>query len=215
MELKGKTLLFLGDSITEGTGVAQAENIYLNRLGRMNGAAQVINCGVGGTTLARNRAEGWRTGAFVVRAQTLPEEAWQADVAFIFGGTNDYGVGDAPFGPEDSCSPFEVNGAVNIIIRTLRGMNPDVTIVLLSPIRRMGEDALHAVTHQPLAGYVELLRKAALRHGVHFCDWFHAGLFDPESPEDRALYIPDGLHPNDAGQGILAEYLNRFVAGIT
>lgn len=214
MDLRGKKLVFLGDSITEGTGVEHEENIYLNRLGRMTGAAQVLNYGIGGTTIARNKAEAWRTGSFVVRAQTWPDEAWNADVTFIFGGTNDYGVGDALFGDEDSCNPFEINGALNILVPTLRGMKADMKIVLLSPIRRMGDGAPNAATNQPLEGYVELLRKAAARQHVYFCDLFHANLFDPECPEQRRMYIPDGLHPNDEGQRILAEKVMQWVSNL-
>ncbi len=212
MNLYGKTLMFLGDSITEGTGVKDEKNIYLNRLGRSAGARRVLNYGIGGTSIARNKAEMWRTGSFVVRAQALPDEAWHADVAFIFGGTNDYGIGDALFGDENSCNPFEINGAVNILIPTLRGMKADVKIVLLSPIRRLGDGVPNRATNQPLEAYAELLRKAAARHHVYFCDLFHEDLFDPECPGQRRRYIPDGLHPNDEGQGVLAEKILQLVA---
>lgn len=211
MELRGKKLLFLGDSITEGTGVTYEENIYLNRIGKLTEARCVLNYGIGGTSIARNKAEDWRTGSFVVRAQTLPNEAWDADVAFIFGGTNDYGIGDAIWGEENGDSPFEINGAINILIPTLRGMNADIEIVILSPIRRMGESALNMATNQPLEAYVDLLRKAAARHNVYFCDLFHADLFDPESPTQREMYIPDGLHPNDEGHRVLADKIMQFV----
>lgn len=214
MELKGKKLLFLGDSITEGTGVNEEKNIYLNRICRMAGAAQALNYGIGGTSIARNKAPGWRTGAFVVRAQTLPEEAWDADVAFIFGGTNDYGIGDGLFGEEDSCNPFEINGALNIIVQSLRGMNEKMRIVIISPVRRQNEEAPNAATGKPLKDYVELLRRAAERLSLPFCDLFHTDLFDPEDEAQRALYIPDGLHPNDDGHQRMAEALLKQITSI-
>lgn len=212
MELRGKNLVFLGDSITEGTGVAVDENIYLNRLQKMTGAASVLNLGIGGTSIARNKAENWRTGSFVVRAQNFPEAVWHADVTFIFGGTNDYGIGDAQFGAGDSSSPFEINGAVNILVRTLRGMKEDMEIILLSPIRRMGENEQNKFTKQTLKEYVVLLRDAAARNNVRFCDLFHAEMFDPEDAEQRRQYIPDGLHPNDNGHRILADTILRLVS---
>ena len=212
MELRGKNLVFLGDSITEGTGVALDENIYLNRLRQMTGAASALNLGIGGTSIARNKDENWRTGSFVVRAQTFPEAVWHADVTFIFGGTNDYGIGDAQFGDEESCSPFEINGAVNILVCTLRAMKADMEIVLLSPLRRMNEVTTNVATNQPLNAYVELLRKAADRNHVHFCDLYHANLFDPECSVQRQRYIPDGLHPNDEGHRLIAEKVAQLVS---
>ena len=51
MELKGKTLLFLGDSITAGSGVSGKEETYWYRLGQKTGAS-CIGYGVGGTRIA-------------------------------------------------------------------------------------------------------------------------------------------------------------------
>ena len=44
MELKGKRVIFLGDSITEGAGVTDIANCrYDNRLKKMCGMAEVYN----------------------------------------------------------------------------------------------------------------------------------------------------------------------------
>ena len=52
MELKGKKIAFLGDSITEGYGASSVEQTYWNILGRETGA-EVFGYGVGGTTIAK------------------------------------------------------------------------------------------------------------------------------------------------------------------
>ena len=52
MELNGKIINFLGDSITEGTGVSDLENRYDNRLKRMCNLKEVHNYGIGGPRLA-------------------------------------------------------------------------------------------------------------------------------------------------------------------
>ena len=51
MELNGKKIAFLGDSITEGAGVACPENIFWNRIARQTGA-QCFGYGIGGTRIA-------------------------------------------------------------------------------------------------------------------------------------------------------------------
>ena len=48
MELKGKKICFLGDSITEGHGVSCKENIYCNILAQKHGFT-ALNYGTGGT----------------------------------------------------------------------------------------------------------------------------------------------------------------------
>ena len=43
MNLQGKIINVLGDSITQGVGVSSVENAYQNVMGRMVGAAEVRN----------------------------------------------------------------------------------------------------------------------------------------------------------------------------
>ena len=53
MELKGKIINFLGDSITEGAGVSNISgNRYDNRLKIMYELKEVYNYGIGGSRLA-------------------------------------------------------------------------------------------------------------------------------------------------------------------
>lgn len=52
MELKNKKVLFLGDSITAGTGVSSPEKCYVSVFGKISGAI-VTNYGIGGTRIAK------------------------------------------------------------------------------------------------------------------------------------------------------------------
>lgn len=202
-------VLFLGDSITEGLCVREAQNIYVNRLEKLLGAEKVMNHGIGGTTLARNTND-YRYRSFVVRSQELPDEAWHADLAFIFGGTNDFWIGNAPFGPENSSNPFEINGALNIIINTLKGMNPSMQIILVTPTPRREQDTPNQTTGSKLDGYVEVILAAAKRHHVPCCDLFRVKEFDPWSYDE----YDDGLHPNDKGHERIANELYKFVCAL-
>lgn len=55
MELEGKIINFLGDSITEGAGVDDPQNIYVARIGRMCGLKVANNYGISGTRIARQQ----------------------------------------------------------------------------------------------------------------------------------------------------------------
>ena len=58
MNLKGIKANFLGDSITEGHGVADTEhNIYWQRLGEACGLAEYRGYGIGGTRIAVQHTE--------------------------------------------------------------------------------------------------------------------------------------------------------------
>ena len=60
MELKGKKIAFLGDSITEGVGASKPEDRFTDVFGRLSGAT-AYNHGISATTAARN---GTRTSFF-------------------------------------------------------------------------------------------------------------------------------------------------------
>ena len=55
MELRNKTVVFLGDSITEGVGTSSPEKSYVSIFQKLSGA-KVINYGISGTRIAKNRS---------------------------------------------------------------------------------------------------------------------------------------------------------------
>lgn len=51
MDLEGKKVLFLGDSITEGVGASSKDTCYVSVFGKISGA-EVKNFGISGTRIA-------------------------------------------------------------------------------------------------------------------------------------------------------------------
>ena len=98
MELKGKKMVFLGDSITQGCGTSSIEHVYWNVIGKRTGA-EVYGYGIGGTRIAPQRIptveRPWTDKYFASRVDSMIPDA---DVVVIFGGTNDFGDGDAALG---------------------------------------------------------------------------------------------------------------------
>ena len=54
MELKGKSIFFLGDSITEGVGASEYDKSYVPVFAELSGA-NVKNYGISGSRIARQR----------------------------------------------------------------------------------------------------------------------------------------------------------------
>ena len=93
MELKNKKFVFLGDSITEGVNTIP----FHQQLKEMTGLRETINCGIGGTRIARQieMNDTPYDNDFNLRVDALDSEA---DGIVVMGGTNDYGHGQAPLG---------------------------------------------------------------------------------------------------------------------
>ena len=114
MDLKGKKIAFLGDSITEGVGVENQNLRYDRRMAEKYGI-EAVNFGISGTRLAHQRKASDKPRfdlCFCGRAYDLPKDS---DIIVVFGGTNDYGHGDAPFGTDTDTTPDTYCGAVHFI----------------------------------------------------------------------------------------------------
>ena len=212
MELKGKKLAFLGDSITEGYGASSVDKTYWSLIGQQTGA-EVFGYGIGGTTIARrqkpldvpgpNKYFGSRAGAMV------PD----ADVIVIFGGTNDFGS-DPAVGTMEDRTDDTFYGAYHNLIRLIMACYPGAKIVIATPLHRLTEvdDTYNEQASRrggKLSDYVEAIREVAAYYGLPVADLFRDCPMQPSLPGHQEAYMPDGLHPNDAGHEILAQTMLR------
>ena len=198
MELEGKIINFLGDSITEGSGASCAENIYHAVFKRLSGAAEVRNFGIGGTRLAKQNTPSENPKYdehFSVRADRMPNDA---DLVVVFGGTNDYGHGDAPFGEFTDRTPQTFCGAVHYLFRGLIEKYPTKPIIIITPMHRIHDYKPNSSNQKVLKDYVDVIREAAEMYSLPVLDLFASFGICPDIPEQKEAFCPDGLRPNDA-----------------
>lgn len=222
MELKGKAIAFLGDSITEGVGVENCEmNRYDNVLKRKCELRAVYNYGISGTRIAHQRKPSEiprHDLCFCGRAFDLNPDA---DIIVVYGGINDYIHGDAPFGVPEDNTPETFCGAVNFLMNFLKEQYPGRTIVFMTPAHMTGFDNLvdskpstlpmKYPDAKPVVDYVEIVNAAGRKHGVAVLDLYHNLGIDPNDPEQSEKYTADGLHFNDEGHAVLADCLIDFL----
>lgn len=208
MELKGKKIVFLGDSITEGYGVSAPSNIYLNRLAEMAELREVKNFGIGGTRIARQQKPSdppRHDLDFCMRCEELDEDA---DIVVVFGGTNDYGHGDAPVGTPQDRTPETFYGGCHYLMNRLIERFPGKPIVFMTPLHRADEEANAS---SPLSLYVGILTEVARIYSLPVLDLYGTSGIQPCVPVLRTALCPDGLHPNDAGHEVIAQRLYHFL----
>jgi len=212
MELRGKKIVFLGDSITEGCGTSCTENRYSDVLVKMAGFANNYNYGIGGTRLARqqkpNLAAYVDNESFGERYDQMEDDA---DIVMVFGGTNDYGHGDAPFGSFEDRTMDTYCGSIHYLMQGLIEKYPEAQIVFVTPLHRQGENVPNASNHLPLKAYVDKIRETAEYYSIPVLDLYaNSGIY-ADCMKHRELYMPDGLHPNDAGAKKVAEKMLTFL----
>lgn len=219
MELKGKKINFLGDSITEGACLEDWNNVYWMRLGRETGAT-VRGYGIGGTRIAprlnpeRPGEEGFGQ-YFGSRVAAMDPDA---DVIVVWGGTNDFGHGDVPMGTIDDRDNTTFYGALHTLYRALWEKYPTAQIVVMTPLHRLGEqDALNEHGN-PVIGSLKAISQAikdvAEYYSFPVVDMFAIANLNPELPIIQETFMPDGLHPNDAGHERIASRLIGFLKAL-
>lgn len=215
MNLKGKKLVFLGDSITEGVGVSDINNTYW-KLFERNDGCEVRGYGIRGRRIAeqqvKNKIDPSCDDNF--RCQ-IPEMDADADIVVVFGGTNDYGHGDAAMGKMSDRNDDTFYGALHNLYSDLMKKYSEAQIVVMTPCHRLDEEEYYNANGirnvGTLKDYVDAIIEVAAYYGIPVLDLYRLSGIQPEIDENRKLYIPDGLHPSDKGHEIICSRLKEFI----
>ncbi len=222
MELKGLRINFLGDSITQGVGASSEDTVYHAVLKREAGLAQARNYGISATRFAIQKGTEKRPkddyvdiNSFCERFEKMDDDA---DVVVVFGGTNDYGHGDAPLGSFDDRTPDTFYGACHYLFSGLIRKYLGKPIVIMTPLHRINEleipDIKMPGDYGNLKAYTNIIREVAEFYSLPVLDLFAMSGLQPEIKEIQEEYIPDGLHPNDKGNAVIAHKLRLFLESI-
>ena len=200
-------IAFLGDSITEGVGASSYEKCYVKQVERKL-QCETLNYGISGTRIARQSKVNkdfpcmfdWD---FQQRAQIMSADV---EKVFVFGGTNDFGHGDAVIGEINSRDSYTFCGGLRNLLEILLNKYDKEKICFILPLRRLYEEE----NGKKLSDYIEILVRILTEYEIEYLDFYKEGLPKPISEEDVAYFI-DGLHPNDLGHAIIADKICAYL----
>lgn len=213
MNIRNKKIAFLGDSITQGTGASKRENCFVEVFSKITNS-KAINYGIGGTSIAPQTAP--LNGQVLDKnfMTRVPEMEADVDAVVVFGGTNDFGHGDAPFGEISDVEPDTYCGSCDVLMKELIKKYPSKPIVFITPLHRLAEEEPIneiGLKRKTLAEYVDVIRKKAEKYSVPVLDLFAVSGMQPNINLQNELYFADGLHPNDLGHEKIARMLKQFL----
>lgn len=211
---RGKTINFIGDSITYGayTPVGgsspnmRAEKRYCEiaceRLG-----ATCRNYGVSGISISSTSYQS-PSSAISLRYTRMDNAA---DMVVIAGGTNDYGTGVA-LGTIADTTDVSFYGALHVLCSGLCEKYPGKRIVFVTPFHRSSEAANKAGA--TLAQYKQAIYDVARdEFGFAVLDGWAVGL-SPKNAKVKAEYIVDGVHPNPIGHELIGASLAHMLNAV-
>ena len=208
---------FLGDSITQGAGASCDAAKYVSLVGEMLGCV-ARNYGEGGTRIAKQTVPSEYAiydRDFLMRSELMEKDA---DMVFVFGGTNDYGHGDAELGDVDGTDEYTFCGAVNSLIAKLSAIYGKEKLHFILPLHRYNEDNLYGEGNKkkagaPLSTYVALLKEILQKHGIPALN-FEKEVPSPAVNDGTDGLTVDGLHPDDKGHRLLAEKICEYIRSV-
>lgn len=213
---RGMTMLkinFLGDSITENCFADSVEQGFVYLVGQMLGA-ETRNYGIGGSRIARQHQVSEEPRWDLYFESRLPEMNHDADYIFVFGGTNDYGHGDADFGQMGDKTVDTFYGAVDHLINSLLKLYKKEQIIFIIPLYRENEDSPYGdgrkvIPGHTLSEYREAMSEVINSYGIKILD-----IKDIIGKAENNPLLCDGLHPNNAGHYRLAELISDYIRQI-
>ncbi len=213
MDVKGLKINFLGDSITYGAGASTLQNNYVNLVAREGAVCR--NYGIGGTRIARqqNPKEDHDYNDFNSRFDKMDNDA---DMVFVFGGTNDYGHGDAPIGQFADRTPDTFYGALHSLYIGLLNKYTNAKIVIITPLHRRDEQVVRRDSYgreyiHTLKPFVYAIREVAEYYSLPVLDLFAESGLQPVVDAINEQYFTDGLHPNDNGYRVIADKIISYI----
>lgn len=215
MNLEGKVINFLGDSITEGCGTSSVDKRFTSIIERSYKLKRANNYGIAGTRIAKQQipSDPMYDQDFCGRYTLMDKEA---DAVVVFGGTNDFGHGDAPIGSFDDRTSDTFYGACHMLMSGLMDMFTGKPIVIVTPLHRLNEnnpygEGAKKIPGEPLKTYRKIILEVAEYYALPVLDLYALSGFQPENKACREMLLPDGLHPNDEGHSILANKIGKFL----
>ena len=218
MELKGKKINFLGDSITEGHGTSDWGTKPFHQLLRARcELAEARNYGQGGTKIARLPVitDHPFDQDFNLRAVNMNHDA---DAVVVFGGTNDFGHGTIPLGDMESRDIHTFYGGLHTLCTFLINTYKDKPIIFMTPLHRLNEVLDHNnrmkegnKNARPLVDFVRAVREVCEFYGIPVLDLYRDCAMYGQNWAWCEKYMPDGLHPSDAGHELIANKLQKFL----
>ena len=200
-------IAFLGDSITLGYGLGDERYRYSTLVAQALNMKEK-NCGITGTLVAKAGLNNEDENDFMSRAHLIDD----ADVAVVFGGTNDYFWSDKAIYGDLPCN-FEY--AVRALADRVKEKRKGKLTLFVTPYEHngignfwFGDDWRHSNRHDTseinfnghrLRDYAELIEQICFEKDIP-CLCLHKD-FEFDHGRDTI----DGCHPNEKGHAIIAD----------
>ena len=205
-DFSAKKIVCLGDSITAAANLEGQENYpacsYPSVLQELLGAKEVVNLGIGGSTIGR-----YWSDPFVERYLQIPQDT---DIIIVMGGTNDgFCLSEKEFGTLAERKQRTFCGDLDELMRGLKDNYPEAEVYFATPLPNILQDYLMRERSYllPQKGLADVILTLSARYDFRVIDLYNSNILDSHDADIVGNYMPDGVHANEAGYRILAQHI--------
>ena len=215
--IAGKTINFLGDSITygfDGTNATRVTKPYPTLVGEILGV-RVNNYGISGSTIGgdgKTSTEHNILGNTPMNIRYVDMD--NADYVLVLGGVNDYTVDRRiPLGVKGDNTNLTFYGALKILIEGLIAKYPNSRIGFITPLRKINDHSPNVYGNH-LKEYRNAIIEMCEEYSIPVLDLFTKGGCYANISDWRSQNLPDGLHPNQSFYEKMAIQISSFIESI-
>ncbi|MDY6024502.1 MAG: SGNH/GDSL hydrolase family protein [Candidatus Borkfalkiaceae bacterium] len=202
----GKKVVFYGDSISAKVGVTSGTDYIDNLTEKLGINSERFS--VGGALYTHWTALGYNRESCCNLIVNHSEYNKNADYVVLFFGTNDFGrrvnIGKDTDNPQQLNDVKTFKGAINFAVRKLREENPELKILLLTPLIRADRSLVNDIGVS-LSEYVNAVVRMGELNDARVIDLYN--LFTAEEIAAGNGYTTDSLHINAKGHLRLSNYI--------
>lgn len=193
---QGKIWNVMGDSISMDTSV-RADRPYHIVLRDKLGFSKVNGYGTSGSSFVTSNP-------MVERVKNM---ATNADLITVWGGTNDFGYSN-PLGTPADRGVDTFYGCMHNICQTLQTTYPHALHAFFTPMKR---ERTTSGSGYLLTDIRDIIVEVADEYSIPVLDLTRTGNLYPMNTAHKDLFVPDALHPNNAGHARLSTIIENFL----
>ncbi len=202
LDFSNMKIVCLGDSITEGANGATPYPTFLKNI---LGAKEVLNLGIGGSTICSDHDDG-----VAAMSDRMDEIAEDTDLVIVIGGTNDnFYQASWQFGFMDWEAKGDATfcGDLQLLMRRFKWLFPDTKVIFFTPPSNTKIDELRAENANLLdqGKYAEATVYIGAEEGMPVVDLYNQNFLNAHDSTVATKLLGDKVHPNTQGNQILAE----------
>lgn len=192
IDLSGKKISCLGDSLTEGVG--SDKNEYGNYISYCDYLQNALNCnvknyGIGGSSF---NAGGYEP--FVKRMYSIPRDS---DIIIVMGGYNDYFEGTERYGNYDEEGTYRCAVKASMEYFSSEYPDSDIFYVLMYKPRETANNAY------PFEAYIKAQKDMANEYGINLINIYDTEFLDSNNEDVKNEYFYDSVHLKNKGYELL------------